>query len=78
MCLPGPAFSGACLCRLGAMFFVAALCRQMVFNSLTFLAFLAIVLPVYYRLDHRRQNIFLLFASYFFYGWWDVRFLGLL
>ena len=50
----------------------------MVFNSLIFLAFLAIVLPVYYRLNHRAQNWFLLFASYFFYGWWDPRFLGLL
>lgn len=50
----------------------------MVFNSLIFLLFLAVVLPVYYRLQHRAQNVFLLLASYVFYGWWDVRFLGLL
>jgi D-alanyl-lipoteichoic acid acyltransferase DltB (MBOAT superfamily) len=50
----------------------------MVFNSLIFLLFLAVVLPVYYRLQHRAQNIFLLLASWFFYGWWDWRFLGLL
>jgi alginate O-acetyltransferase complex protein AlgI len=50
----------------------------MVFNSLIFLAFLAVVLPVYYRLGHRAQNWFLLFASWFFYGWWNVWFLGLL
>ena len=50
----------------------------MIFNSLIFLLFLAVVLPVYYRLKHRAQNWFLLFASYFFYGWWDPRFLGLL
>jgi len=50
----------------------------MIFNSLIFLLFLAVVLPVYYQLKHRPQNWFLLFASYFFYGWWDPRFLGLL
>src|SRR3954466_4675565 len=50
----------------------------MVFNSLTFLFFLAIVLAVYPRLSQREQNLFLLGASYVFYGWWDWRFLGLL
>ncbi len=50
----------------------------MVFNSITFLIFLAIVLLAYYRLPHRGQNILLLVASYVFYGWWDWRFLGLL
>ncbi len=50
----------------------------MVFNSLTFFAFLAIVLLAYYRLGHRGQNWLLLVASYVFYGWWDYRFLGLL
>jgi D-alanyl-lipoteichoic acid acyltransferase DltB (MBOAT superfamily) len=50
----------------------------MVFNSLTFLVFLAITLSAYYRLGHRGQNILLLVASYIFYGWWDFRFLGLL
>ena len=50
----------------------------MLFNSVTFLIFLAIVLPLYYRLKHRGQNWMLLAASYVFYGWWDVRFLLLL
>jgi alginate O-acetyltransferase complex protein AlgI len=50
----------------------------MVFNSLTFLGFLAVVLLLYYRLEHRAQNWMLLAASYLFYGWWDYRFLGLL
>lgn len=50
----------------------------MVFNSITFLIFVAIVLTAYYRLGHRGQNIMLLGASYFFYGWWDWRFLFLL
>jgi D-alanyl-lipoteichoic acid acyltransferase DltB (MBOAT superfamily) len=50
----------------------------MVFNSLTFLIFLAIVLALYYRLGHWGQNIMLVLASYVFYGWWDYRFLALL
>jgi alginate O-acetyltransferase complex protein AlgI len=50
----------------------------MVFNSVTFLVFLAITLSLYYRLGHRGQNWMLLLASYFFYGWWDFRFTFLL
>jgi alginate O-acetyltransferase complex protein AlgI len=50
----------------------------MVFNSITFLIFLAIVLTAYYRLPFRGQNILLLVASYIFYGWWDWRFVSLL
>ena len=50
----------------------------MLFNSWTFGLFFALVLPLYYALDWRRQNIMLLFASYVFYGWWDWRFLILL
>jgi len=50
----------------------------MLFNSLTFAVFLSIVLPLYYMLDWRRQNIMLLCASYVFYGWWNWRFLLLL
>jgi alginate O-acetyltransferase complex protein AlgI len=50
----------------------------MVFNSLIFLLFLAVVLALYYPLNHRGQNVMLLLASYFFYGWWDYRFLSLL
>jgi alginate O-acetyltransferase complex protein AlgI len=50
----------------------------MLFNSWTFVVFFALVLPLYYALDWRRQNIMLLIASYVFYGWWDWRFLLLL
>ncbi len=50
----------------------------MIFNSLAFIVFFAFVLALYYRLGHRSQNRFLLLASYFFYGWWDWRFVGLL
>ncbi len=50
----------------------------MIFNSFVFFIFLFFVLIIYYCLKRKAQNIFLLFASYFFYGWWDWRFLGLL
>ena len=50
----------------------------MVFNSWTFALFLPLVLGLYLVLPHRGQNWLLLAASYFFYGWWDWRFLGLL
>jgi alginate O-acetyltransferase complex protein AlgI len=50
----------------------------MLFNSFVFAAFLAIVLPLYYLLSMRGQNVLLFFAGLIFYGWWDWRFLGLL
>lgn len=50
----------------------------MLFDSPIYLAFLALVVAVYWRLGWRKQNLFLLGASYFFYGWWDWRFLALM
>ena len=52
----------------------------MLFNSLTYAIFLLIVFSVYWLVlkNYKWQNIFLLLASYFFYAWWDRRFLGLL
>lgn len=51
----------------------------MLFNSLTFALFLPVVFAVYWLLRSRTwQNRFLLAASYFFYGWWDWRFLFLI
>ena len=50
----------------------------MLFNSLAFLVFITIVLVIYPRLCLRKQNLFLLFFSYFFYGYWDWRFTPLL
>jgi D-alanyl-lipoteichoic acid acyltransferase DltB (MBOAT superfamily) len=50
----------------------------MQFDTPIFFVFLVFVVIVYWRLDFRRQNIFLLLASYFFYGWWDWRFLLLM
>ena len=48
------------------------------FATVEFGVFFAVVLSVYFLLNHRWQNRFLLVASYVFYGWWDWRFLGLL
>jgi alginate O-acetyltransferase complex protein AlgI len=53
----------------------------MIFNSLAFLLFFPVVFFLYWFIPARLikvQNILLLFASYFFYGWWDWRFLSLI
>ena len=50
----------------------------MQFNSIGYIIFLFVVLALYYFLEHRWQNRMLLAASYFFYGWWDWRFLLLI
>mgnify|MGYP001598642437 CR=1 FL=1 len=50
----------------------------MIFNSFEFLFFFVITYALYLALPHRGQNWMLLGASYFFYGYWDWRFLSLL
>ena len=50
----------------------------MIFNSIDFLFFIPVVVLVYWISNHKIQNLFLLFASLFFYGFWDWRFLSLL
>ncbi|MCB0480483.1 MAG: MBOAT family protein [Flavobacteriales bacterium] len=52
----------------------------MLFNSIEYLLFLPVVFILYWSLNSRLtlQNFLLLFASYFFYGWWDWRFLSLI
>ena len=50
----------------------------MVFNSFEFVWFLLIVLVIYSQLKHRAQNVFLLGASYWFYGRWNEKFLMLI
>ena len=53
----------------------------MLFNSLEFAVFLPVVFAIYWFVVNnsiRLQNSFLLAASYFFYGWWDWRFLLLI
>ena len=53
----------------------------MIFNSLEFAVFLPIVFLLYWWVgikNNKFQNLFLVFASYVFYGWWDYRFLLLI
>lgn len=51
----------------------------MLFNSFIFFVFLGLVLPIFYVLQGKKnKNIFLLLASYVFYGFWDWRFCLLL
>ncbi len=53
----------------------------MLFNSIEFLIFFCIVFVVYWfalKKSYTKQNIFILVASYIFYGWWDWRFLFLI
>ncbi|WP_306641138.1 MBOAT family O-acyltransferase [Sanyastnella coralliicola] len=53
----------------------------MLFNSPEYLLFLPLVFALYWALNKRNlrwQNVLLLASSYFFYGWWDWRFLSLI
>ncbi len=52
----------------------------MQFDTYTYALFLPLVFFVYWGLRRylRLQNLFLLAASYVFYGWWDWRMLGLI
>lgn len=53
----------------------------MLFNSIDFAIFLPIVFFVYWFIVNKSlklQNLFIVTASYVFYGWWDWRFLFLM
>lgn len=53
----------------------------MLFNSLEFALFLPVVFAIYWLLNRyslRLQNVWVVAASFFFYGWWDARFLILI
>jgi len=53
----------------------------MLFNSIEFAIFLPIVFILYWFFANKNlklQNLLLLGASYFFYAWWDWRFLSLI
>jgi hypothetical protein len=53
----------------------------MLFNSISFAVFLPIVFLLYWFIFNRNlrlQNLFIVVASYIFYGWWDWRFLLLI
>src|SRR3954471_16464611 len=49
----------------------------MVFSSWTFVGLMVVFLPLYliFRTHLFWRNILLIATSYFFYGWWDWRFL---
>jgi alginate O-acetyltransferase complex protein AlgI len=54
----------------------------MFFNSATFLVFFILFFLLYWWINRKFnptiRNIFIIVASYIFYGWWDWRFLGLI
>ncbi len=53
----------------------------MIFNSFEFLIFLPLVFLIYWLIGSKKtqwQNNFIVVCSYFFYGWWDWRFVFLL
>jgi alginate O-acetyltransferase complex protein AlgI len=53
----------------------------MLFNSIDFAIFLPIVFLLYWSVtknSQKLQNLLIAAASYFFYGWWDWRFLSLI
>ncbi len=53
----------------------------MLFNSVDFAIFLPVVFILYWSIPERNlrlQNLLVVIASYFFYGWWDWRFLSLI
>ena len=53
----------------------------MLFNTIDFAIFLPIVFIIYWFIlskNYKNQNIFIVIASYVFYGWWDWRFLSLI
>lgn len=59
----------------------AATFGAMLYNTLEFGVFYLLVFAAYWtvaRKHLRVQNLLILAASYFFYGWWDWRFLGLI
>jgi alginate O-acetyltransferase complex protein AlgI len=50
----------------------------MLFNSFEFWIFFAVVVAGFYSLPYRAGKVLLLAASYFFYMWWNVYFIGLI
>src|SRR5260370_15934822 len=50
----------------------------MLFDSPAYFIFLLPVVLIYWGRDRCQRNVFLVVGSYFFYGWWDWRFLALM
>ena len=50
----------------------------MLFNSFEFLFFFVFIYLLYLLVNKKKQNILLLVSSYFFYGFWNYKFLALI
>ena len=50
----------------------------MLFNSLAFVVFFPVAVGVYFLTPHKWRWMWLLAASYFFYGWWRPEYLALI
>ena len=51
----------------------------MIFNSLPFVVFFIVFYTIYLIIDKKEaRHVLILVGSYFFYGWWDWRFLSLI
>lgn len=50
----------------------------MLFNSFEFLLFSILVTTTYFALQYKYRWILLLLASYFFYGYWEVKYLSII
>ena len=50
----------------------------MLFNSIAFLIFAPLFFVLYFNLRGNTRLGWCVMASYFFYAWWDWRFVGLL
>ena len=51
----------------------------MIFTQFAFFVFFAVTFATFWALKgERARRVWLLVASYFFYGYWDYRFLGLI
>ena len=53
-------------------------CPAVLFNSLVFVGFFAVVWPLYLAVPGVLRKYVLLASSFVFYGWWSLKFLGLL
>ena len=50
----------------------------MIFNSFVFVVFYLVVLALYWTVPYKFRWVLLLAASYFFYMWWNVAYIGLI
>ena len=46
----------------------------MLFNSIQYMIFLPVFFLIYWKINNRYRNVFILIASYFFYMCWNVRY----